>query len=71
MNKDMYRSLLPLVNNTEVMELLESYASARIPSLHSALEQAQTLEAVKSLQGRISELRRFKTLREEVLKGSE
>jgi hypothetical protein len=46
------------------------YAEARIPSLHNALEQAQNIEAVRALQGRISELRRFKTLREEVLEGS-
>jgi hypothetical protein len=46
------------------------YAEARIPSLHNALEQAQTIEAVRAMQGRIAELRRFKTLREEVLEGS-
>jgi hypothetical protein len=70
MDKDLYRSLLPLVNDKTSMELLMQYAEARIPSLHNALEQAQNIEAVRALQGRISELRRFKTLREEVLEGS-
>lgn len=71
MDKEFYRALLPLVNDKQAMEILEGYAVDRIRALHNALEQAQSLEAVRSLQGRISELRRFKTLREEVLKGSE
>jgi hypothetical protein len=71
MDKEFYRALLPLVNDKQAMEILEGYAVSRIRALHNALEQAQSLEAVRSLQGRISELRRFKTLREEVMKGSE
>jgi len=70
MEKDLYRSLLPLVNDKTSMELLIQYAEARIPPLHTALEQAQTIETVRNMQGRIAELRRFKTLREEVLEGS-
>jgi len=71
MDKEFYRALLPLVNDKQAMEILEGYAVDRIRALHTALEQAQSLEALRSLQGRISELRRFKTLRDEVLKGSE
>ena len=71
MDRDFYRNLLLLVNDKQSMELLENYASERITTLHGALEQATSIDAVNKLQGRIAELRRFSTLREEVLKGSE
>ncbi len=71
MDRDFYRNLLLLVNDKQSMELLEHYASERITALNGALEQATSIDAVNKLQGRIAELRRFSTLREEVLKGSE
>jgi len=71
MDKEFYKQLLPLVNDKVAMEALKVYSKARIDQLHIALEQATGVEPMKHQQGRIAELRRFATLREEVLKGSE
>ena len=70
MNKKMYQSLLPLVNNKHAMELLEAYAKARIEIRRDQLEQTHNPERFKSAQGSIVELRRLLTLREEVIAGA-
>ena len=60
MDQQFYRSLLLLVNTKDHMDLLHKYVAARIDH-HRVLE----------IQGSIAELRRFKTLRDEVVKGAE
>ena len=69
MNKKMYQSLLPLVNNKHAMELLKDYARARIEVRRDQLEQTIHPNRFKSTQGSIAELRRLLTLREEVIEG--
>lgn len=60
-----------MVNDKTSLSLLQQYAEARADSLRSQLETAKDIERVRELQGAILELRRFKTLREEVIKGAE
>lgn len=71
MDKKFYRSLLVLVNNKDVMDLINTYVEARIFVLRDQLETTKSHERILEIQGAIAELRRFKTLREEVLKGAE
>ena len=71
MDKSFYRLLLPLVNNKEQMDLLHDYAAARIEGLRDLLEKQKDPQRISEVQGAVSELRRFKTLRDEVIKGAE
>ena len=71
MDKQFYRSLLLLVNTTEQMDLLHKYAAARIEGLRDLLEKQKDPQRILEIQGSITELRRFKTLRDEVIKGAE
>lgn len=69
--KQFYRSLLLLVNNEEQMERLTSYADTRIETLRNQLEKQKDRDRVLEIQGAITELRRFSTLRAEVIKEAE
>jgi len=71
MDKLQYRLLIPLVNAKAQMDLLQDYADHRITSLLKQLETEQGLNRLREIQGCIKELRRFKTLRDEVIKGAE
>lgn len=71
MSKEFHRSLLPLVNDREHMKRLHIYVDNRIDALRDQLETLADIEQVKAYQGAIRELRRFKTLRDEVIKGAE
>lgn len=71
MDKQFYRSLLPLVNDPDHYALMQEYASARIASFLKQLETAKDIERIREIQGAIAELRRFKTLQDEVRKGAE
>jgi len=65
-----YRSLLHLVNDKEMMDRLQSYCDERIDTLRGHLETTKEIENIRHIQGSIAELRRFKTLRDEVLQGA-
>ena len=69
--KQFYRSLLLLVNNDEQMERLTNYANHRIETLRNQLEKQKDRDRVLETQGAIAELRRFSTLRDEVIKEAE
>ena len=71
MDKAQYRKLLPLVNDRDQMNLLHDYAASRIEGLRDLLEKQKDPQRILEVQGAISELRRFKTLRDEVIKGAE
>jgi hypothetical protein len=71
MSREFFRSLLLLVNDKDSLSLVQRYAESRTDSLRTQLETAKDIDRVKELQGAISELRRFRTLREEVIKGAE
>lgn len=66
MDKDVARSLLPLVNDPKTLSILIEYSEYRISRLKDALSIAKTFEEVQKLQGAIRELSLFKTLRDEV-----
>ena len=70
MDKSLYRDMLFLVNTKEQYEILQSYAKARIEHYHVLLETTKETDRMREIQGAIAELRRFSTLREEVIKGS-
>lgn len=65
-----YRSLLPLVNDKDMMDRLQAYCDERIDTLRGHLETTKEIENIRYIQGSIAELRRFKTLRDEVLQGA-
>ena len=71
MDKIIYKLLLPLVNDKSGYSILQEYAEARIEILKNTLSYEPDIEKIKSLQGSITELRRIKTLREEIIKGAE
>ena len=50
---------------------MEVYADARIAEAHKIMEQSDDLRVIQMAQGAIKELRRFKTLRDEVTKRAE
>ena len=70
-DKKFYRSLLVLVNNKDVMDHINTYVEARIVVLRDQLETTKGHERLLEIKGSLSELRRFKTLRDEVIKGAE
>lgn len=69
--KQFYRSLLLLINNEDQMVRLQSYADHRINTLRNQLEKQKDRDRVLEIQGAIAELRRFSTLRDEVIKEAE
>ena len=71
MDKAQYRLLLPLVNDRDQMNLLQDYAATRIEGYRDLLENQKDPQRILEIQGAITELRRFKTLRDEVIKGAE
>ena len=71
MDKKFYRTLLLLVNDKDTMDRVHSYVDARIEVLRDQLETSQSEDRIPVLQGAIRELRRLKTLRDEVIKGAE
>ena len=71
MDKQFYRDILLLVNRKETYDLLQEYVDKRISVLQEQLEITLDETSIRLIQGSIKELRRFKTLREEVQKGAE
>ena len=70
MNKEFFINLLPLVNDQHQFQALKEYADGRVASLLQQLSTERDVDSVVKLQGAIAELRRFSTLREEVIKGA-
>ena len=71
MDKQFYRSILLMVNEKQTFGMLQSYADARIDLLREQLEITKEIGPIREIQGMIGELKRFKTLREQVIKGAE
>jgi hypothetical protein len=70
MDKQFIRSLLPLVNDKTSMELLQTYADARISQHLNQMSSETDMERVKRIQGAVAELRRISTLRDEIITGA-
>ncbi len=60
-----------LVNDKDQMERLEEYVAERIRHHRDNLEKQKDINRILEAQGAIVELKRFKTLRDEVIKGAE
>jgi hypothetical protein len=60
-----------MVNQKDTFGMLQSYADARIAILREQLEITKDIGAIREIQGMIGELKRFKTLRDQVVKGAE
>lgn len=60
-----------MVNQKDTFGMLQSYAEARIEILREQLEITKDIGAIREIQGMIGELKRFKTLRDQVVKGAE
>ena len=60
-----------MVNQKDTFGMLQSYADARIEILREQLEITKDIGAIREIQGMIGELKRFKTLRDQVVKGAE
>ena len=71
MTPEIAKKLLPLVNVKRTVDLMELYADMRIAEAHKLMEQSDDLRVIQMAQGAIKELRRFKTLRDEVIKRAE
>jgi hypothetical protein len=71
MNKETSRALLPLVNDKDMMERLQTYLDYRIKKYRDLLEVQKDPTRITEMQGALSELRRFSTLRDESIKGAE
>ena len=70
MDKNFYRAMLPFVNDKKQMDLLLEYTLGKISMLHQQLETTKEHNRVLEIQGAIAELRRFRTLRDEVIQGA-
>jgi len=71
MNKELARDLSYVVNVKVNYDSLLAYMDFRIEELKNRLVSASNMEEVKSLQGAIEEIKRLKTLRDEVnMRGS-
>lgn len=71
MTPEIAKKLLPLINTKRTVDLMELYADMRIAEAHKLMEQSDDLRVIQMAQGAIKELRRFKTLRDEVTKRAE
>lgn len=71
MTPEIAKKLLPLVNTKRNVDLLELYVESRISEAHKLMEQSEDLRVIQMAQGAIKELRRFKTLRDEVTQKAE
>ena len=70
MDQQFYRTLLLLVNDKKIMGDIQSYVNARIDILRDHLETTSDPQRISKIQGAITEIRRFQTLRDEVIEGS-
>ena len=67
MIQEVAKELLKVVNDKKIMDALEKYMNYRVEELHKLLEQQDKISDINKAQGAIKELRRIKTLREEVI----
>ena len=65
------KKLLPLVNVKKNTDILEAYMEYRVSELHKLLEQHEDIYKINKAQGAIQEIRRLKTLRDEVISKAE
>ena len=67
MTPEIAKKLLPLVNSKNNLDALEIYMESRIIDMHRNMLQGYDMKAMYQAQGAIQELRRLRTLRDEVI----
>jgi hypothetical protein len=67
MTPEVAKKLLPLINVKRNLDALEMYMESRITDMHRNMEQGEDMKAIYQAQGAIKELRRLRTLRDEVI----
>ena len=70
MDKKFCRDILLMVNQKDTYEMLQVYVEYRIATLREQLENAHDIDKMRQIQGSIRELKRFKTLRDEIVTGA-
>lgn len=70
MDKQLARQLLLVVNDNYTVDAFKQYASDRIDYLRKQLDSLTDPVAIYRIQGQITELKRFESLREEVINAS-
>lgn len=70
MDKKFCRDILLMVNQKDTYEMLQDYVEYRIATLREQLENAHDVDQMRQIQGSIRELKRFKTLRDEIVTGA-
>lgn len=70
MDQQLARELLLIVNDQYGMDMLKKYALYRIEQLRKQLDNVTDTVELHRVQGQIKELKRFDTLREEVVNAS-
>ena len=68
---DVAKQLLPVVNVKKNTDALDVYMEYRVDELHKLLEQHEDAYNINKAQGAIQEIRRLKTLRDEVIAKAE
>lgn len=68
--KELAIDLIPLVNDLDSFKALLDYANYRIEQSLKTIENSNDLAEIQRAQGAIRELRRFTSLRDEVLTDS-
>lgn len=68
---DVAKQLLPLVNVKKNTDALDVYMEYRVAELHKLLEQHEDIYNINKAQGAIQEIRRLRTLRDEVIAKAE
>jgi len=66
MDKETAIAILPLVNSLESMEYLNFYINKRIELLHRNIESESNERTITQTQGKILELRKLQTLKDDV-----
>lgn len=66
MISDVARAVRPLFSSPEAFSALLVWVESRIKTLSEQLHSAPDMETVLRIQGQISELKRLRTLRDEV-----
>ena len=69
MEKVLAKKLLPLVNDIDKYSLLQEYIDNRVETMRNFLENTKDHTKILEVQGSITELRRFQTLRDQALEG--
>ena len=69
MEKVLAKKILPLVNDIDKYSLLQEYIDNRVETMRNFLENTKDHTKILEVQGSITELRRFQTLRDQALEG--